>query len=129
MKEDMVYLMGRENTDYVKIGITNDIDRRLSQLKEKFKDIEILSIYVCPDRKNAVDLEKNLHSFLHHKRIQHEWFILQTDEIMALHEAIILFYRVRSHKFELIERENTFRNTPQKPLVWSMETINKRYYF
>ena len=97
--------------------------------KTEALDIEILSIYVCPDRKNAVDLEKNLHSFLHHKRIQHEWFILQTDEIMALHEAIILFYRVRSHKFELRERENTFRNTPQKPLVWSRETINKRYYF
>jgi len=129
MKEDMVYLMGRENTDFVKIGITNDIDRRLYQLKEKFKDIEILSIYVCSDRKNAADLEKKLHSFLEHKRIPLEWFILEIDEIIALHEAIILFYKVRSHKYELRERENIWRNTPQKPLIWSRETINNRYYF
>ena len=99
MKEEMVYLMGRENTDFVKIGITNDIDRRLSQLKEKYKDIEILSIYVCEDRKYSANLEKKLHSLLEHKRIQFEWFILKHNEVMAVHEIIILFHVWLWHKF------------------------------
>jgi len=38
MKRETLYLIGRKNTNFVKIGITNNIDRRLSQLKEKYKD-------------------------------------------------------------------------------------------
>lgn len=133
MKEEMVYLMGRENTDFVKIGITNDIDRRLSQLKEKYKDIEILSIYVCEDRKYSTNLEKKLHSLLEHKRIQFEWFILNHEEVMAVHEVIILFHKVRNHKYELRERENTWRNRPDIEKIyiptWERNRTNKPYFF
>jgi predicted GIY-YIG superfamily endonuclease len=133
MKEEMVYLMGRENTDFVKIGITNDVDRRLSQLKEKYKDIEILSIYVCEDRKYSANLEKKLHNLLEHKRIQFEWFILKHEEVMAVHEVIILFHKVRNHKYELRERENTWRNRPDIEKIyipnWSRENKNKPYFF
>ena len=129
MKEEVVYLMGRENTDFVKIGITNDIDRRLSQLKEKYKDIEILSIYVCEDRKYSANLEKKLHSLLEHKRIQFEWFILKHNEVMAVHEIIILFHKVRNHKFELRERDNTWRNRPLMEQTYIANWKTKSYFF
>jgi predicted GIY-YIG superfamily endonuclease len=129
MKQEMVYLIGRENTDFVKIGITNDIDRRLSQLKEKYKDVEILSIYICDDRKYSANLEKKLHNLLEHKRIQFEWFILTQPQIMTVHELISSFHKVHSHKFELREREIKWRNRPSSEKWYTPSWRNKPYFF
>jgi predicted GIY-YIG superfamily endonuclease len=129
MKQEMVYLIGREDTDFVKIGITNDIDKRLSQLKEKNKDVEILSIYICDDRKYAANLEKKLHNLLEHKRIQFEWFILTQPQIMTVHELISSFHKVHSHKFELRERENAWRNRPDSEKIYIPSWRNKPYFF
>ena len=98
MKEEVVYLIGRKNTDFVKIGITGNLDSRFQTIKEQYNDIELLSYYICPSRKYSSNLEKKLHNLLEHKRTQFEWFILKTDEILLVHDIIINFHKTYWHK-------------------------------
>jgi hypothetical protein len=128
MKEEVVYLIGRENTDFVKIGITGNLDSRFQTIKEKYKDIELLAYYICPDRKYSANLEKKLHNLLEHKRIQFEWFILKTDEILLVHDCIVNFHKLNCwHKcIDLREREQNYNNSYK---VFIPNRDNKPYFF
>jgi len=126
MKEEVVYLIGRKNTDFVKIGITGNLDSRFQTIKEKYKDIELLAYYICPDRKYSANLEKKLHNLLEHKRTQFEWFILKTDEILLVHDCIINFHKVYCHKFELRFKEIEYNNSYK---VYIPNWDNKPYFF
>jgi len=127
MKEEVVYLIGRRNTDFVKIGITGNLDSRFQTIQEKYKDIELLAYYICPDRKYSANLEKKLHNYLEHKRTQFEWFILKTDEILLVHDVIINFHKIHWHKMNgLRERENQFNNSYQ---AYTPNWDNKPYFF
>ena len=126
MKEELVYFIGRKNTDFVKIGITGNLDARFQTIKEQYNDIELLSYYICPSRKYSANLEKKLHNLLEHKRTQFEWFILKTDEILLVHDIIINFHKVHYHKFELSIRENQYKNSYK---VFIPNWDNKPYFF
>lgn len=127
MKEEVVYFIGRKNTDFVKIGITGNLDSRFQTIKEKYKDVELLSYYICPDRKYSSNLEKKLHNLLEHKRTQFEWFILKTDEILLVHDIIINFHKTHWHKMNgLRKRENEYNNSYK---VFIPNWDNKPYFF
>jgi hypothetical protein len=128
MKEEVVYLIGRKNTDFVKIGITNNLDTRFQTIKEKYKDIELLAYYICPDRKYSASLEKKLHNLLEHKRIQFEWFILKTDEILLVHDCIINFYKLKCwHKSECLRDKEIQYNKSCK--IFIPNAYNEPYFF
>jgi hypothetical protein len=126
MKEEVVYLIGRKNTDFVKIGITGNLDSRFQTIKEKYKDIELLAYYICPDRKYSANLEKKLHNLLEHKRTQFEWFILKIDEILLVHDCIVNFHKVYCHKFEIRIKEIEYNNSYK---VYIPNWDNKPYFF
>jgi hypothetical protein len=128
MKKEVVYLIGRKNTDFVKIGITGNLDSRFKAIKEQYNDIELLSYYICADRKYSANLEKKLHNLLEHKRTQFEWFILNTDEILLVHDIIINFRKINCwHKsLELKDREIEFSKSYK---VFIPNKDNKPYFF
>ena len=133
MKRETLYLIGRKNTNFVKIGITNNIDRRLSQLKEKYKDVFILRYYICPDRNYLKNLEKKLHWFCEHKRIQSEWFILETDEIIVLNSVISKFHKVQGYSTkEFLDMEYLYLHKNQHWLDSRIPVLSwkkQRYFF
>ena len=45
------------------------------------------------------------------------------------HEIIILFHKVRNHKFELRERDNTWRNRPLMEQTYIANWKTKSYFF
>jgi len=134
MKGEILYLIGRKNTDFVKIGITNDLKRRYEQLKLKNKDIFILRYYICPDRNYLKNLEKKLHSFCEHKRIQSEWFILEIDEIIALNSVISKFHKVQGQstkefldiEYSYLHKDNHWLDSRIPVLSWKRK---QRYFF
>ena len=94
-----LYMIGKKNTDYVKIGITQNIDERLQTLKGVYysDELELLGLFYFNvkaevSRKYALEVEKKLHSILANKRVQHEWFILTHREILLTHDLISMCF-------------------------------------
>ena len=65
---------------------------------------------------------------LKHKRIQFEWFILKTDEILLVHDCIINFHKLNCwHKcIDLQAREQNYDNGCK---VFIPNWHNKPYFF
>ena len=127
MKEQVVYFIGRKNTDFVKIGISENLQTRFNTIKEQYNDAELLAYYICPNRKYSNNLEKKLHNLLEHKRTQFEWFILKTNEILAVHEIIVLFHNTHWHKMNsLRNKEEEMENNPK---IFIPNPHNKPYFF
>jgi hypothetical protein len=128
MKQEVVYLIGRKNTNFVKIGITGNLDARFLTIKEKYNDIELLAYYLCPDRKYSANLEKKLHNLLEHKRTQFEWFILKIDEILLVHDCIINFHKLNYWaKCESLRDKEIQYNKSCKIFIPNWD--NKPYFF
>ena len=80
---ESVYLMYNNNTDLYKIGITNNINRRLSQIKTQSGcEIDLIEYFhVCIfyglDSKS---IEEELHKTYKKSRVVGEWFKFTEDE-------------------------------------------------
>lgn len=94
-KQSGAYLIRAKETDFCKIGVAVDIDKRLRQLQQANPHkLELLHVWkrevYCipgvfpqPD-KRFLRLEKALHDFVSSKRIHGEWFQLSNVEVEAL---------------------------------------------
>ena len=94
-----LYLIGKKNTDFVKIGISNEINQRLKTLQGVYytDELELLGLFYFnvkaeASRKYALDVEKKLHSILANKRVQYEWFSLTHEEILLTHQLISMCF-------------------------------------
>lgn len=89
-----VYLVANEITRLCKIGITNNIDNRIGQIRTaNGVGIDLL---VCIELEvgydeNAKYIENYLHTFFKHKRTFGEWFKLNAKDILAIRN---LFYEI-----------------------------------
>ena len=94
-----LYMIGKKNTDFVKIGISNEINQRLKTLQGVYytDELELLGLFYFnvkaeASRKYALDVEKKLHSILANKRVQYEWFSLTHEEILLTHQLISMCF-------------------------------------
>lgn len=79
-KLKMVYLL--KCGDRYKIGIANDIERRIKELNERPYPVELL--YYTRPIKNAHELESKLYQKYENKRLGGEWFNLDSDDILFI---------------------------------------------
>lgn len=64
---------------YYKIGRSNDVDRRMTEISPKLPfELEVLFVLEVPDMYQA---EANLHHKFRDKRINGEWFALDADDV------------------------------------------------
>ena len=77
-KARYVYLM-RSGNGYYKIGISKDVDSRLSGLRRQFPvQIEVIHQFACKDYRKA---ETYLHGKYSDKRVENEWFELSVQDV------------------------------------------------
>ena len=91
-----IYVLFNKLTGLTKIGITDDIDRRVKQLENQTGcELNIIAwaILFC-----APELEKLLHSMFRNKRAQGEWFNF-------------VFYEARALMFIWVDFINSFNQT------------------
>lgn len=78
-----VYLIQLGDTDVFKIGITNNINRRISQLQSK-SPIPLNLIYQWTGHDYHA-FESILHKTFEKKRVKGEWFKLTAGDLMKIH--------------------------------------------
>ena len=134
-KSCTLYLIGKKNTDFVKIGISSQPEQRVKnlQIQYPYDEIELLAkfYFAMPadkSRKYAKDIEKKLHDILYHKRIQGEWFVLKHDQILTTFNFIQICFKLSySGKMEALrERIDNYKG---KAIIFSPTKDNKPYFF
>lgn len=79
-----VYFILNKSNNLIKIGCTNNIQKRFKQIQGQFRhlgldnDIELVNYIETKDYKK---LEKKLHEKYKDRRINHEWFDISIDEV------------------------------------------------
>lgn len=70
-----LYFIAPPEKSYVKIGISDDVDRRLKQFQTAhWETLKVIRKIKCKDRKEAQFLETELHRKFSRKRVKGEWF-------------------------------------------------------
>lgn len=67
-----VYLIGTD--DIQKVGITNDLNRRLRELQTGNPHKLTLHHHILVEDKDALYIEKKIHLELNHRKMKGEWF-------------------------------------------------------
>lgn len=84
---------------YYKIGITNDIDKRLKTLKTgNNNELEVIFLF---QSEYASKVESKIHFLYKNKRVKGEWFLFNDEEIEEV-------------KMKIIESENVFKKLKQQ---------------
>jgi Rha family phage regulatory protein len=82
-KRQQVYILKNTATNMGKVGITNDISRRVAELQNA-SGCEISVEYLAPKADNAKDIEKELHKILKDYRGIGEWFNIPVEDVIDL---------------------------------------------
>ena len=72
---DYLYIMDRG--DARKIGFSNDPSQRLKDIRREHKDVQLLRMF---ETDNPRDCERAAHNYLAEKRLDGEWFDVNTSE-------------------------------------------------
>jgi hypothetical protein len=81
-----VYVINLSLTDLYKIGVSNDVNKRLSQLKTSNPfDLLLINKYHLLD---PYTVEKQLHATFKEKRSNGEWFKLTNDDIYVIDQIV-----------------------------------------
>lgn len=100
MEAGFIYFVHADGTDRYKIGLTNNLDRRMKELNGKqspFENRLQWSIEVC-DMRLA---EKDLHDRFHARRVNGEWFQFsegELKEVEAIYDRVADKYSSRRHQ-------------------------------
>ena len=70
-----LYFIRAGNRGAIKIGIANNIERRVATLQtgNPFK-LNVIALIPCDSRQHAAELEKQIHRFFVKQNIRGEWF-------------------------------------------------------
>lgn len=79
-----LYIIRQKNDKTIKIGISDDVRKRLSQLQTGNPNrLELLRTLDCGNRETALRIEQVLHKRYASKRLQGEWFQVEPEEVYA----------------------------------------------
>lgn len=102
MESGYIYFVHADGTNRYKIGLTNNLDRRMKELNGKQSPVENRlqwSIEVC-DMRSA---EKDLHDRFHARRVHGEWFQFsegELKEVESVYDRVGDKYPSRRHQPE-----------------------------
>lgn len=85
LPDAFLYVILSEQTQLRKIGITDNLERRLKQLQDcSAYPLSIEVSYRCV-KGTEVIFERFIHSLFAHKRTHGEWFLLDDEDMVFLH--------------------------------------------
>ena len=80
-----LYIFNRLATNSYKIGITNNITRRLREVQNGSDEPLVISAYIeCQDRTMARETEREIHKLLTNGRLSGEWYRLDDADLDRL---------------------------------------------
>lgn len=80
-----VYFIDQVGTPYLKIGITEDLPRRLSTLQTASpQDLRVICTLECGDIETAQRIEGMLHAYFEAQYVRGEWFSITAVQALAL---------------------------------------------
>jgi len=85
-KRNFVYILSNSDNGYLKIGVSNNVDKRISQLQTGSwaeLSVEYRSM-VCS---NSFDIESTVHEKLRSKRVRGEWYDVSISDAISLIES------------------------------------------
>ena len=88
-----------DDYDYVKIGYSNEPEKRFIQLDVGANPLYLISEYEGKTRGYIKNLESKLHGLLKEFRYRNEWFKLNKDQLIALDDFIVNFCEVKPHYY------------------------------
>jgi hypothetical protein len=113
MKKTCLYIILKENTSFVKIGISNDFDKRFNSLNNHPEELIQLATYYdyfydneesdFNNKKKILEIEKKIHNLLKRKHVKGEWFDLDYNALKSLDSFLVNccslhpFYNDSSH--------------------------------
>jgi Rha family phage regulatory protein len=115
--KQLVYIIKNAVTGLVKVGITNNIERRLSQL-ECATGCELEVVYLHPIADNSKDIERKVHERFADYRQRGEWFNLDVNELI---NYLIVQPVLMNKDVEEVKVPDTFGEF----IVKGLEFINK----
>ena len=77
-----LYIIGIEGTDYYKIGVSQNVDRRLRDLESSTPFT--LNLLYCEYYLNVYDIESHMHQMLKDFYVKSEWFDIDIDVIISI---------------------------------------------
>lgn len=77
-KQGFIYFVKDNENGYVKVGRTNNVNKRLSQLSICNNNLKVLRIVKS---NNTILWEKELHNFYKNKKVFKEWFSINETNI------------------------------------------------
>lgn len=82
-----LYIIYNSSNNYIKIGVTNNIDRRLAELQTASADI-LHILYISPKCDNAYEFENKIHDHFSKYRKNGEWFNISPYIAIAYIESL-----------------------------------------
>lgn len=95
-----IYILVKKNTDFYKIGISNNIDKRFIQLDTHPEEIDIVSTYECKNREEYLELESLIHKILKKQLIRKEWFELDFYELQTVDNLLVYLLQLTPHYYD-----------------------------
>lgn len=102
-KQQGVYIVGlRKSLTYCKVGVTSDMERRLTQLSTGSPFIPYLyHLFEISDMSKAFKIESQAHKELEEWRVSGEWFKLRPEDAMKRIKNLAGGYKEPSRHFFL----------------------------
>ena len=82
-----LYIMHDDSNNNIKIGVTNNIDRRLSELQTASAGA-LNMMYISPKCDNAYEIERKVHDHFSAYRKNGEWFSVAPYLVIAYIESL-----------------------------------------
>ena len=106
-KNEKYYLYAIGDGEYIKLGVTTDVKRRLKSLQTGHPKVlkELWRYYVGKDKKEAYKTEKQLHRYSRKHRCRGEWFkqeCLVIVDQFVIKERYCLEIEQKEHDLELL---------------------------
>jgi predicted GIY-YIG superfamily endonuclease len=95
-----IYILVKKNTNFYKIGISSNIDKRFIQLDTHPEEIDIIATYECENRDKALELESLIHNILKNYSIRKEWFNLDFNELQIVDNLLVDILRLKPNYFD-----------------------------
>ena len=80
-----VYFIQNSRLGHIKIGVANDVEKRLSSLQNANSvRLNVIKIVLCDSRKEAFLLEEKLHFLFKENRLMGEWFDISVSDVNSI---------------------------------------------
>jgi hypothetical protein len=117
-KAGFVYILQMEGHDYYKIGRTTDINRRVCEIKPQMPGR--LTLLLAHRVRNAWVMEANLHRDFSGRRMNGEWFNLNSSEIERIRLTLLSVQTL-----ELTERIVAHVKMDSESVPWRLEQLGR----